>query len=346
NQRVLNHDQNNLRFFIECPSYKTAFAWHYTYVLKGYSDSVQLSDKEILEFQNLEPGDYTLEVKGVNNNGVFSDRAAVFAFRIKAPFWRTGWFIFAGILLSILAIYSIIMWRINKIRKKEKLKAEINTLITESRMSALQAQMNPHFIFNAINSIQSFILNNETQNAYDYLAKFAKLVRLVLNNSKQNSIKLQKEIETLQLYVQMEQIRFRNSFDFSVRMDMSPDDLAEITIPVMLIQPFIENAIWHGIMPLQEIRKGRIELTCALKKNYLLLTIEDNGVGRKASESAKQDVGHRSLGMQLVAERLALIEVQGSERASMKVIDLTDEHHQPRGTRIEIKLPNSTENEY
>ncbi|MBL0047228.1 MAG: histidine kinase [Bacteroidetes bacterium] len=343
---VLTYNQNNLTFFIECPTFKNLFSPSYTYVLKGYSDSIRKSEKENLEFQNLEPGEYSLIVKGVNNNGMQSKAAAVFSFTINPPFWKTGGFIFFEIVLAALLIYLIVIWRINKVRKQERIKTEMNAAITESRMTALQAQMNPHFIFNAINSIQSFILNNDTQNAYDYLAKFAKLVRLVLNNSKLNTIKLETEIETLQLYVQMEQIRFKNSFDFIVSLDKSIDDISEISIPVMLVQPFIENAIWHGIMPLQEKRKGKIELKITQNEHYLQITIEDNGVGRVASEKSKTERSHKSLGMQLVAERLGLIESNGNQKANMEVVDLSDDKNQALGTRIVINLPNTNDERY
>ncbi len=346
NHSELNYNQNNLSFFIECPTYKSYFSPIYSYILRGYSDSLRISDKEILEFQNLEPGEYKLEVSGINNNAQLSIPSQFFTFKIKPPFWKTPWFIFVELFLASGLIYGIAIMRINKIKKQEKMKTEMNLIITETRMSALQAQMNPHFIFNAINSIQSFILNNETQNAYDYLAKFAKMVRMVLNNSKQNNIKLETEIETLDLYVQMEQIRFKNSFDFEILIDKSIDDSSEISIPVMLIQPFIENAIWHGIMPLKEKAKGKIELIFSQNETNLEIVIQDNGIGRIASERAKQDSKHKSMGMQLVMERLALIKSSGANKASLEVTDLTNEKMEPQGTLIKIVLPKSIDHEY
>ncbi len=339
NHIQLHYSENNLRFFVECPSYKKVFSPSFSYRLKGYSDSLMHTDKEILEFQNLSPGDYSLEVKATRFSEVDTPKSTYFYFSIHPPFWKTAWFIFMEIISAAVLIYGIIYWRITKIRKQEQHKTLMNTMVTESRMAALQAQMNPHFIFNAINSIQSFVLNNDTQNAYDYLAKFAKLVRLVLNNSKHNSIKLQTEIETLTLYVQMEQIRFKNSFEFSCTLDKSMEDISEISIPVMLIQPFIENAIWHGIMPLQDARKGKIELIFSQSPHFLEISIRDNGIGRKASQRAKEVDKHKSLGMQLVQERLALIESHQKRKASMQATDLFNENNEVCGTQIHIKLP-------
>lgn len=339
NHARLNYYQNTIRFFVECPSYKKQFSPGYTYTLKGFSDSLFYSENEVLEFQNLDPGDYTFEIRGINNNSVYSKTAATFNFKINSPVWKKAWFIFLEILLLTGIIYAFVIWRIAKIRKQEKLKSDLNAMLNESRMTALQAQMNPHFIFNAINSIQSFILNNETQNAYDYLAKFAKLVRLVLNNSKQNSISLQTEIETLELYVQMEKIRFKNSFDFVVKFNEGEEDFSEISIPVMLIQPFIENAIWHGIMPLKEIRKGKIELRFTLHPNRLEIEIEDNGVGRIQALKSKSDKNHKSLGIQLVQERLELLDSKSTGKANLLLIDLQNNANESLGTLVKIIIP-------
>jgi ligand-binding sensor domain-containing protein/anti-sigma regulatory factor (Ser/Thr protein kinase) len=338
NHTEISYNKNNLSFFVECPSFKKMFSPLFQYRLIGYSDSLMESDKEVLLFQNLEPGKYRLEVYAGNSNELTQRKSAFFEFTITPPFWRRAWFIALLIFSTSLLIYMLVVSRITKIRKQEQQKTQMNAMITESRMTALQAQMNPHFIFNAINSIQSFVLNNETQNAYDYLAKFAKLVRMVLNNSKRNLIKMQTEIDTLQLYIQMEQIRFKSSFDFVCNLEPGLD-ASEIELPVMLIQPFIENAIWHGIMPLQEKRKGKIELNVKQNDTSLEISIRDNGVGRKASQQSKEVVKHKSLGMQLVQERLALIESQNNRKAGMQVIDLFDNNKEACGTEVKISIP-------
>lgn len=339
NNSLLEYKQNTLRFFVECPSYKKHFSPGYMYTLKGFSDSVYYSENEILEFQNLEPGDYTLEVRGINNNEVYSKSAALFKFKIKRPYWSSVWFVLLMIALLAAVVYLFVIWRISRIRKQEELKSELNAMLNESRMAALQAQMNPHFIFNAINSIQSFILNNETQFAYDYLAKFAKLVRLVLNNSKQSLLALKTEIETLELYVQMEKIRFKNSFNFEVKFKDEEEDYSEVKIPVMLIQPFIENSIWHGIMPIKEKVNGKIELRFSLNDTSLEVEIEDNGIGYNQAQALRTDKNHKSLGIQLVQERLALLDSKYKSQARIEILDLKEISVNKSGTLVKITIP-------
>jgi LytS/YehU family sensor histidine kinase len=205
-------------------------------------------------------------------------------------------------------------------------------------MKALTAQMNPHFIFNAINSIQNFIIQNHATLAYDYLIKFSSLIRMVLNNSKDNEISIQQELETLAIYVELEQLRFENSFDYRVNIDPHLD-INSLVIPALLLQPYIENAIWHGLMPLEN-RKGSITLTIIKQHEFLKITITDDGIGRKASNLIEKKMvskHHRSIGMELTGKR---IEVFGQEsNFSLQIIDNYDDDNEPTGTTVEIILP-------
>jgi LytS/YehU family sensor histidine kinase len=205
-------------------------------------------------------------------------------------------------------------------------------------MKALTAQMNPHFIFNAINSIQNFIIQNHSTLAYDYLIKFSSLIRMVLNNSKNNEITLQQELETLAIYVELEQLRFENSFDYRVNIDPKLDK-DSIVIPALLLQPYIENAIWHGLMPLEN-RKGTITLTIIEQYDFLKITITDDGIGRKASDLIEKKMVskyHQSVGMELTGKR---IEVFGQEsKFSLQIIDNYDDDNNSTGTTVEIILP-------
>jgi LytS/YehU family sensor histidine kinase len=242
------------------------------------------------------------------------------------------------VLVTAFIVYLIILWRTNVIRKKEQEKLRINKLLAEYQMKALTAQMNPHFIFNAINSIQNFIIQNHSTLAYDYLIKFSKLIRLVLNNSKENEISLQQELETLAIYVELEQLRFENSFDYQV--SIAPQlETESIVIPALLLQPYIENAIWHGLMPLKN-RKGAISLTIVEQDEFLKIIITDNGVGRKASDLIKKKIvnkNHQSIGMELTGKR---IEVFGQEsKFSLQIIDNYDPDNNSTGTTVEIVLP-------
>jgi tetratricopeptide (TPR) repeat protein len=224
----------------------------------------------------------------------------------------------------------------NNSRKKQKV-MEFEKSKLEYEQKALRAQMNPHFIFNALNSIQHYILSNETQYAYDYLAKFSKLIRQVLVNSEHNTISLKKELELMRLYVDLEQRRFKNRFEYEIKCD---DDLLldDIVIPVMLIQPFVENAIWHGIMNLDETKKGKLLISLDLQDNVLIISVEDNGVGRKKSAQLKTNNEHESVGMLFSQKRLEILKSLNDMDTRVTMTDLYDENGIASGTRVELFL--------
>ena len=227
-------------------------------------------------------------------------------------------------------------FRIKSIKKKEEQKTFFNKQLSEMEMKALRAQMNPHFIFNAINSIQNYIVKKESDTAQDYLAKFARLIRNVLENSKQENISLHDEIETLKLYVELEQLRAPDKFEF--RLEISSDvHPYRVSIPPLLLQPYIENAILHGLMPLKE-KKGLLMLSIQKKNNKLACIIEDNGIGRKKAEELKQkkQTMHKSMGLSVTKERLEIINSLHIGEASVEVEDKFDINNEPEGTRVTV----------
>ena len=299
------------------------------------SPPVKTISGDELELQNLPSGTYTLSVTASDKEGIKSIPLS-FRFTISKPYWETWWFITIELFSIGLIIYLIIYFIIRRIRKKEKEQTRINQLLADSRLSALQAQMNPHFVFNSINSIQNFILKKDIDHAYDYLTKFSKLIRLVLQNSRKKEISVQEDLEVLRLYIMLEQLRFNNRFEYHERIsdDIDPHNTL---IPPMLIQPYIENAIWHGIMPLEGKRTGVITLRMDIEQQTIKIVIEDNGVGRKSQE---QHSGHESLSMKVTEERLSIVNsLYKDDKPSLQVIDLTDENGTPTGTRIELKIP-------
>lgn len=333
------YDQNHLHFYMDGISFKAPVS-KYMYHLAGYDDSLKYSLNPSIEYTNLEPGSYRFEAWSVNSNGLQSKDPVTYSFVINQPWWNTWTFLFTEAVLAALLVYGLIQWRIRRVKQQEEEKRKVEKVISQYQMMALQAQMNPHFIFNAINSIQSFILKNETQPAYDYLSKFSKLVRLVLNNSTRNVISLSKEVETLKLYIELEQLRFTESFDLELHLDDSITDQAEVEIPTMLIQPYVENAIWHGIMPLKGKRKGLIKIHIALAERNLKISIEDNGVGRKFAENTSKLEGQGSMGMSLVMQKLEILKRTTLQNASIHIIDLYDAEGKASGTRIELDIPN------
>jgi tetratricopeptide (TPR) repeat protein len=236
----------------------------------------------------------------------------------------------------IAAVLLLILVR-NKSRKRQK-QIEFEKNVLELEQQALRAQMNPHFIFNAINSIQNYILKRNKQEAYDYLAKFARLIRIVLNNSQEKDLLLHQELEMIGLYVELEQLRF-NNFEFNLDVSERVNQF-EIVVPAMLIQPYVENAICHGLMNLEQERRGVLNVTVTQKEGILKIMIEDNGIGRERSKQYKKADAHKSLGMAFTEQRLHVInKMQQYESAKVQITDLYDDDHRGIGTKVEIFIP-------
>ena len=227
------------------------------------------------------------------------------------------------------------------VRDREIQLITLNRDLATSQLTALRAQMNPHFIFNALNSIQQYILKGDVDQAHKYLSKFSKLQREVLNHCDQNFISLDKEIEMLNLYLELEQLRFSDNFDYSITLDNEIDP-AEIRIPPMILQPFVENAIWHGLMPKKSDRRLSIEF--ALRTDELIQCIvRDNGIGRAAAarikeEKSKNQPGYKSKGLQLVHERLEILRQQYQQPFEVQFSDLTNPAGEVQGTSVSLIL--------
>lgn len=221
-----------------------------------------------------------------------------------------------------------------EMQRTERLQAEFNQKLAEAELKALQGQMNPHFLFNSLNSIKHFILTNDKFVAADYLTNFSRLVRLILNNSKSKVISLDQELETLRLYIEMEQLRFPQKFEYEIKIEPGVNKL-EVQIPPLILQPYVENAIWHGLMYKRE--RGRIEICARRENGFLLCSIEDNGIGRKQAMALKgqSSTRARSFGMQITKARLNMTDHQ----ANVKIIDLYNAQGGASGTRVEIQLP-------
>jgi hypothetical protein len=220
----------------------------------------------------------------------------------------------------------------------EKTKAELEQQATELEMQALRAQMNPHFIFNSLNSINRFILQNNKTQASEYLTKFSKLVRLILQNSQAAMIPLESELESLELYLDLESLRFDHRFGYkiSVPKDLDADVLK---VPPLIIQPFAENAIWHGLMHRED--KGQLEIEISQDNDLLFFRIADNGIGRKAASElrSKSATRHKSVGLKITADRIALLHNSNENGSMVTINDLVHEDGTAAGTEVIIKIP-------
>jgi Histidine kinase/Tetratricopeptide repeat len=251
------------------------------------------------------------------------------------------WILLACFLIA--AFSGIIFYKnLSLKRKNEKLEsrgkqADLQRHVTDLEMQALRAQMNPHFIFNCLSSINRFILKNETEAASGYLTKFSRLVRTVLTNSKRSFISLKDELEMLRLYLDMEKLRFKDAFDYSITYVNSIDD-ENVFVPPLLLQPFAENAIWHGLM--HKEGPGKLEIELSIDEKVLACTITDDGIGREKAASIKNKSvkQQKSLGLQITKERLALLNDEFASETFFDFDDLVDTEGNSAGTRVTLKM--------
>ena len=246
-----------------------------------------------------------------------------------------------GIFTILLVLFGTLIFLFYKRRRDAEQKqkeTELSLKISETEMKALRSQMNPHFIFNALQSIQSFLLNHKSEDANIYLLKFSNLMRLVLENSQYGQVALEKDIEALKLYMELESIRLNQPFRHSFHIDQSINPQNTL-IPPLLLQPFVENAIWHGLQYKKE--SGNIDIYISKNNSKLTIAVEDNGVGRNTSKSAIKPFLYKkeSLGLKLTEDRLKILNENFKANAGFVITDLFNEKKEPTGTRVELSLP-------
>lgn len=332
-----SHDQNTFRLKIDVLSFKIPGKKEYYYRLSGRDVHLKRGNSDYLELQNLDPGQYTLEIFGVNSNGLLSRNPLKYSFHILPPFWSTWWFITLMVLTFVTAGFLLFRWRLAINNRKQEEKNRYRQQLSNYQLTALRAQMNPHFIFNAFNGIQRYVLQKDKFETYQYITKFSQLIRDVLEESSNDHIPLEKEIEMIRRYVEIEQLRFENGFDFQLDIQLDEDDLT-LEIPGMLLQPLLENAIWHGIMPLQN-RRGRLHVVIGGNEDYLSISVTDNGIGRAASNQIKKDVKHNSFGTRLLLDRIKLMnENMANQQITIEFIDLMDAASASMGTQVILNI--------
>ncbi len=332
---------SEFKFNIEVPSYNNSEDILYYYKLSSLNNNWIINSTPNISYYSLPHGNYTFQAKALMPDGQFTNTIQ-YKFTIRTP-WNKSWWFYSLCVLGIGSIiYGAAKYRINQIKEKEKLKAEFGAKIIESELGALRAQMNPHFIFNSLNSINSFIVSNKGEQASNYLGDFSRLIRLILANSKNETISLAQEIETLEYYLKLESLRFKDKFTYSI---IYHEDLpiSIIKIPPMIVQPYIENAIWHGLMN-KEDNDGKVIITFDLSdEDDLVATIIDNGIGRVAAKQYKSESLHKnkSYGMLITEERLQLIQEKFGKKASVIITDLYNNKQQAQGTNVTIKIANN-----
>ncbi len=302
--------------------------------MKGLHDDWRtVSADRPIRYDALSPGSYLLEIKDINSAGsIYS-----LGINIIPPVWKRNWFILLSIGMIAAIIFGIYTLRAQYIRKEVELREQYKLDMAQLEMKSLRAQMNPHFLFNSLNSIKSFIAQNEPRIATRYLTKFSHLIRLILNNSREPLVSLEQELKALELYIELEQLRFEHSFEYEMTIDPALDT-EFFMLPPLIIQPYVENAIWHGLLH----KSGDRRLIIVIEKvdDGIEATIQDNGIGREAAKlnKSKSATKHKSLGMAITADRISKVH-EGLHSDGVRINDLVGPEGEPLGTEVKIHLP-------
>jgi LytS/YehU family sensor histidine kinase len=287
-------------------------------------------------YSGLKPGNYIFQVQARKHHGNWSKNQAYFQFRINVPFWQTLWFILLIIFIVIALLIIIFYRRMMLIRNRAEQKFKIESQMAGLEMKALRAQMNPHFIFNALNSIQAFIVQDQADLALKYQNKFAKLLRQILENADKNLIPLSNELNALQIYIEIEALRLGEDFKYAIRIENNVD-VEDCLIPPLILQPFVENSLWHGLSVLKSQKS--LEISIARTEQNIICKIKDNGIGRKqaALNRASHPLPHNSKGLNVTEKRIELL--HSDILFPVMFSDLMDANSAPLGTEVTITLP-------
>lgn len=332
----LDHTQNHLSFHFNANNLINPDKVQFQYQLVGFdNDWSPVNSRKEATYSNLPSGSYLFKVKGVNEDDVWSEELHV-SIEVETPYWMTFWF--AALIFSlgigfILIIVLLIFRRYRRRNKEEKERLKVERNMLELEQKTLRLQMNPHFIFNAMNTVQALIAKNDTKQARYYLAKFSKLMRKILDNSRHAFISLQDEIEALDSYLNLEKLSGDALFEYEFVVDenITTDVYG---IPPLILQPFAENSIVHGLKEIE--REGKITISFNLFDDYIECKVTDNGRGRAVASEVRHQKSsyHKSTALVLTQERLAMLNTEHSYK-SFEVIDLVN----PTGTVVIVRIP-------
>lgn len=337
-QIELTHEQNFFSFAMSTLQYGGSGGTEYGYKLQGYDKDWQNAGSERAgQYTGVSGGKYTLLLRARSAGGDWVTSPKGIRIIVGKAWWETWGFRVLALLLLVCGVLAIYLNRVRGIRRAASLRTEYEIRLNELEMSALRTQMNPHFIFNCLNTINSYINSNQKAQANHYITRFARLIRLILENSRQRRIPLSKELEALRLYVELEALRFEGRFTYNFHIDDSLDE-DNVEVPPLILQPFVENAILHGILP--GGKQGAISVRVQQRDGKLVYEVEDNGIGRAAAAklSAESALKKESHGMAITGKRIELFNREhGMEGAAVRVEDLAHDG-QAAGTRVTIPL--------
>ena len=294
-----------------------------------------------LNLPSLAAGSYNIQVRAFNEDGIQTEKDLEFTFTIAVPFYKSWWFVVLMILAGMALVFLVSMIRLRNIRQKNELvsqKIKLEQALQQSMLASIKSQMNPHFLFNALNTIQSYIYTSDKENASRYLGKFSELTRMILDMSNKEIVAVAEEIKALQLYLELEQIRFEDKLMYSLTVD---ENISTETsyIPSMLIQPYIENAIKHGLLHKKTDRQLLVRFV--KKDSGIMVTIDDNGVGRKRSGELNKAKAkhHESFASSANEKRLQILNKGMQQHIYLEIIDKEDAGGHASGTNVHMYIP-------
>jgi len=335
----LPYSQSNIRFEFAGISYKSAGNILYRYRLLGLDTSWQTTRESFLDYPTLPSGEYKLQLQAVNIFGKESSLLSLHFF-VATPFWRSTWFLAGCLIVFFGMTWLFISLRIKNIRRQQNEEELLARRMAELEHTALQAQMNPHFIFNCLNSIQQYIFDQDILAANKYITGFARLIRATLHNSTKDLIPLEDELVYLSTYLSLEKLRFKEKMSYTI--EVAPDLPVDggYWVPPMIIQPYVENSMRHGLRH-RKMAGGYIRISIREENGKLAVVVEDNGIGREkaASFKTREHIEYQSKGMSLTADRIRLINSTHKENIEVEIIDLKDGQGIATGTRVVIKFP-------
>lgn len=338
----LNYNQS-ISFEPEVIHFASMGRFQYAYrITNRNSDWVLLpAQTEQIVIPKLPSGNFKVELKAIDYIGRDSENTIIISGYVAPPFWQKWWFFVVCIALVIAVGVLIFKQRIRVLRKKqwdELEKIKLENQLHLSQQTALKAQMNPHFIFNVLNSIKGYIYENDRNSASKYLTDFSELVRKILEMSSSHMVSLRKELEALELYIKLEAMLLSGDFSFNIKTDKNID-VDFVRIPSLIIQPFVENAFKHGLRHKKGEKTLLIEIV-KCKTDILQIVISDNGVGRKASDAinAVSPSGHKSFATEASSQRIELLNKEQQGVVSVEIIDLYSHNKQSTGTKVILNI--------
>jgi ligand-binding sensor domain-containing protein len=334
----LDYQQNNIQITYTGVAFADGKDLTYKYVLLGASGDTVFTNQTTLNLSTVKPGKYKLIVWAGNKHKQWSKAPAVFIFTVNPPFWKNYWFITICCAIICCLFYLFYRNRINKLNHKQREKVTQVKKMATLEMQALRSQINPHFMFNALNAIQSYYSDHDELSANYYLSSFSSLIRKTLNNAQAHWLAISEDVEILKTYIELEKMRLDNSFDYSIKVD---EDIIKHNrlIPAMLLQPYVENAINHGLRNLKGV-KGNLTISCKIEGIHILCKVEDNGIGyAKAKQFDMRPKNYKSMGMTITQQRIETINQLYNTNITIKITDKCTLDDHLHGTIVEISLP-------